>query len=177
VGSIDRSTRGALLRERIELEYRRDRADRRALRSQAGAADTALEGLTRFFDGRIKFDNALSNAPSVRSPSTGKMRSSQAPTRRRALRRHRFADRNLKAPRCPSTRLSCTLTARRGVLGRHMPGSAAHVQQPAFGIATAFCSCERTAVRPSAQERSTTGEVMSTYRVFPAPPCVNGPAL
>jgi hypothetical protein len=29
-------------------------------------------------------------------------------------------------------------------------GSAAHAQQPAFGIATAFCSCEHAAVRPSA---------------------------
>jgi hypothetical protein len=38
------------------------------------------EGLTRFLDdGRIELDSSPSNAPSVRSSSTGKMRSSQAP--------------------------------------------------------------------------------------------------
>jgi hypothetical protein len=64
-----------------------ERADRRALPSQAGAAcgryragTTALSSST----------TAPSNAPSVRSPSTGKMRSSHAPWRRRALRRHRL---------------------------------------------------------------------------------------
>src|SRR5258708_513768 len=71
--------------------------------------------------------------------------------------------------RCAASQAFAAFTnsskARRGALGRHTPGSAAYAQQPAFWTAAAFCGCERSAVRPSALERSTVGEVMSMCQV------------
>src|SRR5882672_10848602 len=59
------------------------------------------EGLTRFLDdGRIELDNSP-----VERPEKCALR--RLLRRRRALRRHRFADRNLQAERCRSARLSC----------------------------------------------------------------------
>jgi Transposase IS66 family len=66
------------------------------------------KGLTRFLDdARVQLDNCPVESSIRRSSSTEKMRSSQAPRRRLALRSHRFGDRNLQAERRRSARLSC----------------------------------------------------------------------
>ena len=61
--------------------------------------------------------------------------------------------------------LSRTWTAATWSFGRHMPGSAAYAQQPAFLNSGCLLQCERAAVRPSAEERSTVGEVRSMCQI------------
>jgi hypothetical protein len=159
---------------------------KRGLISQKGKLADAIryalsrwKGLTRFLDdGRIKLDNCPVESSIRLSSSTGKMRSLQAPRRRRALRRHRFGDRNLQAERRRSARLSCYLDGHDVELweGTRQVALLTRSNLP-FEQRRPFAAASAPPSGRLLRNDQRSGRLSPCARFPPAPLCVNGPAL
>src|SRR6058998_1917079 len=96
---------------------------------------------------------APSKAPSVYHRQPEKCALRRLRRRRRALRRHRFGDRNLQAERRRSARLSCFIDGHEVELWEGTRQVALLTRSNLLLFSGGFCSCERVAVRASVSER------------------------
>src|SRR5436190_12175487 len=113
---------------------------------------------------------APSKAPSVYYPEPEKCALRRLRRRRRALRRHRFGDRNLQAERRRSARLSCYVDGHDMELWEGIRQVALLTRSNClFEQRAAFCSCERAAVRRLLRNVQRSGRLSPCARFAPAP--------